>query len=153
MLHINVWSTFNYQGQFTLPQGGFNWKECQLWIKVGARVWSGRRDSNPQRSPWEGDALPLSHSRIDYIIHYIIVFVNKNFQFMLLKGSFKLLLFKYNKSLFIILKDVNLFLLRFRQHLPGLILLLWPAFIILFSFVSLITTNSYHLYLSFLMQL
>ena len=26
--------------------------------------WSGRRDSNPRRSPWQGDALPLSHSRI-----------------------------------------------------------------------------------------
>ena len=28
-------------------------------------VWSGRRDSNSRRSPWQGDALPLSHSRID----------------------------------------------------------------------------------------
>ncbi len=27
-------------------------------------VWSGRRDSNSRRSPWQGDALPLSHSRI-----------------------------------------------------------------------------------------
>ena len=26
--------------------------------------WSGRRDSNSRRSPWQGDALPLSHSRI-----------------------------------------------------------------------------------------
>ena len=25
--------------------------------------WSGRRDSNSRRSPWQGDALPLSHSR------------------------------------------------------------------------------------------
>ena len=27
-------------------------------------IWSGRRDSNSRRSPWQGDALPLSHSRI-----------------------------------------------------------------------------------------
>ena len=26
--------------------------------------WSGRRDSNPRPSPWQGDALPLSHFRI-----------------------------------------------------------------------------------------
>ena len=25
--------------------------------------WSGKRDSNSRRSPWQGDALPLSHSR------------------------------------------------------------------------------------------
>ena len=25
--------------------------------------WSGRRDSNPRPSPWQGDALPLSHFR------------------------------------------------------------------------------------------
>src|SRR5690348_2990048 len=27
-------------------------------------TWSGRRDSNPRPSPWQGDALPLSHFRI-----------------------------------------------------------------------------------------
>ena len=27
--------------------------------------WSGRRDSNSRPSPWQGDALPLSHFRID----------------------------------------------------------------------------------------
>ena len=26
--------------------------------------WSGRRASNSRHSPWQGDALPLSHSRI-----------------------------------------------------------------------------------------
>jgi hypothetical protein len=35
---------------------------------VGFRIlmpdlWSGRRDSNPQPSAWEADALPLRHSR------------------------------------------------------------------------------------------
>ncbi len=29
--------------------------------------WSGRRDSNSRRSPWQGDALPLSHSRIYFV--------------------------------------------------------------------------------------
>ncbi len=27
-------------------------------------LWSGRRDSNPRPSPWQGDALPLSHFRM-----------------------------------------------------------------------------------------
>ena len=26
--------------------------------------WSGRRDSNPRPSPWQGDALPLRHFRV-----------------------------------------------------------------------------------------
>ena len=26
-------------------------------------IWSGRRDSNPRPSPWQGDTLPLSHFR------------------------------------------------------------------------------------------
>ena len=30
---------------------------------TGKPDWSGRRDSNSRRSPWQGDALPLSHSR------------------------------------------------------------------------------------------
>ena len=29
-----------------------------------AAIWSGRRDSNPRPSPWQGDALPLSHFRL-----------------------------------------------------------------------------------------
>jgi hypothetical protein len=31
---------------------------------VGGGEISGRRDSNPRPSPWQGDALPLSHFRI-----------------------------------------------------------------------------------------
>jgi hypothetical protein len=27
-------------------------------------TWSGRRDSNPQPSAWEADALPLRHTRL-----------------------------------------------------------------------------------------
>ena len=30
---------------------------------VAKLKWSGRRDSNSRPSPWQGDALPLSHSR------------------------------------------------------------------------------------------
>ena len=32
----------------------------------GCYIWSGRRDSNSRHSPWQGDALPLSHSRISF---------------------------------------------------------------------------------------
>ena len=34
-----------------------------LPLGYGAIFWSGRRDSDPRHSPWQGDALPLSHSR------------------------------------------------------------------------------------------
>ena len=30
---------------------------------VAENKWSGRRDLNPRPSPWQGDALPLSHFR------------------------------------------------------------------------------------------
>ena len=33
-------------------------------IKNSTDIWSGKRDSNPRHSPWQGDALPLSYSRI-----------------------------------------------------------------------------------------
>ena len=35
-----------------------------------SNIWSGRRDSNPRSSPWEGDALPLSHARIYLLMYY-----------------------------------------------------------------------------------
>ena len=31
---------------------------------VSDENWSGKRDLNPRPSPWQGDALPLSYSRI-----------------------------------------------------------------------------------------
>jgi hypothetical protein len=34
----------------------------------GGNSWSGRRDSNPQPSAWQADALPLSYSRIKPIV-------------------------------------------------------------------------------------
>ena len=36
-------------------------KGCLTW----GYTWSGRRDSNPRPSPWQGDALPLSHFRVE----------------------------------------------------------------------------------------
>ncbi len=34
------------------------WKAGVLPLNY-TRIWSGRRDSNPQLSPWQGDTLPL----------------------------------------------------------------------------------------------
>ena len=34
--------------------------EILEWRKREAREWSGRRDSNPRPSPWQGDALPTA---------------------------------------------------------------------------------------------
>ena len=33
--------------------------------------WSGRRDSDPRLSPWQGDTLPLSHSRKHKLLYQI----------------------------------------------------------------------------------
>ena len=42
-----------------------NNKRRRMWLRLlSCCKWSGRRDSNSRRSPWQGDALPLSHSRI-----------------------------------------------------------------------------------------
>ena len=32
-------------------------------MRFSKEIWSGRRDSNPQPSAWEADALPLRHTR------------------------------------------------------------------------------------------
>ncbi len=32
-------------------------------LRFSEENWSGRRDSNPQPSAWEADALPLRHTR------------------------------------------------------------------------------------------
>ena len=41
--------------------------------EVGQRCaclfWSGRRDSDPRLSPWQGDTLPLSHSRMSIALY------------------------------------------------------------------------------------
>ncbi len=43
------------------------WKAGVLPLNY-TRIWSGRRDSNSQLSPWQGDTLPLSHSRIKMLV-------------------------------------------------------------------------------------
>ena len=40
--------------------------------KLHPHIWSRRRDSNSRPSPWQGDALPLSHSRIFFTLSRII---------------------------------------------------------------------------------
>ena len=41
------------------------WKAEVLPLNyIREKNWSGRRDSNSRPSPWQGDALPLSHFRI-----------------------------------------------------------------------------------------
>ena len=40
------------------------WKAEVLPLNYIRKEWSGRRDSNSRPSPWQGDALPLSHFRI-----------------------------------------------------------------------------------------
>src|SRR3712207_3385463 len=39
-------------------------KQEAPWFPRGPLIWSGKRDLNPRPSPWQGDALPLSYSRI-----------------------------------------------------------------------------------------
>ena len=40
------------------------WKAEVLPLNyIRRKNWSGRRDSNSRPSPWQGDALPLSHFR------------------------------------------------------------------------------------------
>ena len=40
-----------------------HFSSLRLRFLLCANVWSGRRDSDPRLSPWQGDTLPLSHSR------------------------------------------------------------------------------------------
>ena len=40
------------------------WKAEVLPLNYIRKIWSGRRDSNSRPSPWQGDALPLSHFRL-----------------------------------------------------------------------------------------
>src|SRR3954469_18174162 len=45
-----------------LPQ---DFKSCaSASSATPARVWSGRRDSNPRPPPWQGGVLPLNYFRI-----------------------------------------------------------------------------------------
>ena len=45
------------------------WKAEVLPLNyIRRKSWSGRRDSNSRPSPWQGDALPLSHFRIKILL-------------------------------------------------------------------------------------
>ena len=39
-------------------------KKTDKEFSLSVFLWSGKRDSNSRRLPWQGNALPLSHSRI-----------------------------------------------------------------------------------------
>ena len=39
-----------------------------IFVKIAILIWSEKRDSNPQHSAWEADALPLNYSRITGLI-------------------------------------------------------------------------------------
>ncbi len=47
--------------QFSDRQIIRNIKEALIKLLIS---WSGKRDLNPRPPPWQGDALPLSYSRI-----------------------------------------------------------------------------------------
>src|SRR4026208_2438805 len=46
---------------FTIPNSSF------FFIPHPSMIWSGRRDLNSRPSPWQGDALPLSYSRLSTV--------------------------------------------------------------------------------------
>ena len=50
--------------RFELGNKGFADLCLTTWLCRLEDKWSGRRDLNPRPSPWQGDALPLSHFRI-----------------------------------------------------------------------------------------
>ena len=54
---------YEHLRQATRPTRGFSLYQKKNSHKT-VLLWSGKRDSNSRRSPWQGDALPLSHSRI-----------------------------------------------------------------------------------------
>ena len=66
------------------------WSFCRalpyhLAIAPLLSFWSGRRDSNSRHLPWQGNALPLSHSRT-----YTILSFGAGDEIYELKGSYKL---------------------------------------------------------------
>ena len=54
--------------RFELGNKGFADLGLTTWRWHHLKKWSGRRDSNSRHLPWQGNALPLSHSRIIYEI-------------------------------------------------------------------------------------
>ena len=56
-----------------------------IQLSYGRKQWSGRRDSNSRHSPWQGDALPLSHSRLFSGTSAIIAHLVKNGKYELVR--------------------------------------------------------------------
>ena len=61
--HIECTSTYRVCKTYRKSRKRFISMKKRL-VETSRFFWSGRRDSNSRRSPWQGDALPLSHSRI-----------------------------------------------------------------------------------------
>ena len=55
-------------GGFEPPNRGFADPRLNL---LATSPWSGRRDSNPRPSPWQGDVLPLNYFRFFRAAPYV----------------------------------------------------------------------------------
>ena len=68
VLSASFWETppVHFSGDLIRNSRGLSLKFNFQWGNIfrnGLKYWSGKRDSNPRPSPWQGDALPLSYSR------------------------------------------------------------------------------------------
>ncbi len=71
MCYGEHWRGGSPSGQPPCPRNGHRVVNSKNRRSLGSTMswihhrfcWSGRRDSNPRPSPWQGDALPLSHFR------------------------------------------------------------------------------------------
>jgi hypothetical protein len=69
--HYRARSLYHFQHSFMRCDLCLAWvayvhsyRDTTIMAVLRQTDWSGRRGSNPRLSPWQGDALPLSHSRI-----------------------------------------------------------------------------------------
>src|SRR5438105_3108401 len=66
-MHVHLPAMTIYALEIRIPSGLVDPGErsiLSLPSTMFRQTWSGRRGSNPRLSPWQGDALPLSHSRL-----------------------------------------------------------------------------------------
>ncbi len=66
--HFHRFSTTDNGSYVIFLRNSFHREEksrSQRPASVILEKWSGKRDSNPRPSPWQGDALPLSYSRMN----------------------------------------------------------------------------------------
>ena len=69
-LPLGYGASYNHYMNFFLKRNCFRNKILPPVLEARFFNWSGRRDSNSRRSPWQGDALPLSHSRTYFLLFY-----------------------------------------------------------------------------------